>query len=126
MSRARIFGAFLCAVLLTSLASGCGRNRQVEQALSSDANGYVCLKCSTKFYTDREVFAGHCPQCKAPNIEMVVGFVCETDKNVTYGARGRGARACEKCGKVTTALSLPRENDLKAWGAAKKSNAEVN
>lgn len=126
MKRTRIFVVLHSAVMLTILAAGCDKNRQVEEALNSDANGYLCLKCTARFYTDRDVFASHCPQCKAPNIEMAIGFVCEADKHVTYGARGRGTRACEQCGKVTSALSLPRESDLKAWGATRRGNADVN
>ena len=33
--------------------------------------------------------------------------------------------ACEKCGKTTSGLSIPRESDFKAWGAAKKTAQEV-
>ena len=103
---------------------GCGKSH-VDEALSSDANGYLCLKCQAKFYTERTVFPTRCPQCKKPNIEEVMGFVCEADKQMTLGPRGRGAVACSKCGKMTMALALPRASDLKSWGAAKKTEAEV-
>lgn len=109
----------------SALLTGCG-DKQVDQALDTDANGYVCQKCPARFYTDRSVFAGHCPECKAPNIEQVIGFVCEADKHVTLAGRGRGFHACEKCRKATSAFSRPREADLKAWGAVRKSDAEVN
>ena len=111
--------------VLFAALTGCG-DKQVDQALDTDANGYVCQKCSAKFYTERGVFAGHCPQCKVPNIEPVIGFVCATDQHVTLAGRGRGFHACEQCGKSTSAFSRPREADLKSWGAAKKSDAEVN
>jgi hypothetical protein len=111
----------LCSLLLIS---GCGK-RQIDKALDSDANGYACLDCGAKFYTEREVFASFCPQCKKPAIQQVLGFVCPVDKHVTIDARGRGARGCEKCGKPTGAVSIPTETQLKAWGAAKKTAAEV-
>jgi hypothetical protein len=56
---------------------------------------------------------------------MVVGFKCPADNHVTYAPRGRGFVACEQCGKVTNALSIPREAELKAWGAERRSAAEV-
>jgi hypothetical protein len=97
----------------------------VDQALDSDANGFFCPDCQTKFYTEHEVFANFCPQCKRSNIQMVVGFVCAADQQVTIGVRGRGAVACSKCGKATSGLAIPREKDLKAWGAPKKTRVEV-
>ena len=66
-----------------------------------------------------------CPQCKKPNIEQVMGFVCDADKQMTLGPRGRGGVACSKCGKTTMALALPGASDLKSWGAVKKTEAEV-
>jgi hypothetical protein len=32
---------------------------------------------------------------------------------------------CEKCRAPLTAIKLPRKNELKVWGAAKKTKAEV-
>lgn len=124
MSHPRGIIQVLSALWLVAVFAGCGKN-QVDQALDSDANGYVCLKCQAKFYTERTVFPTRCPDCRKPNIEQVLGYVCEADKQVTLGPRGRGALACGKCGKATMALSLPRKSDLKAWGAAKKTEAEV-
>jgi hypothetical protein len=114
-------GLLLCLLLIVP---ACGK-RQIEKALDSDANGYACLDCGAKFYTDREVFATFCPQCKKKTVQQVLGFVCPVDKQVTIDARGRGARGCEKCGKPTSAVSIPTETQLKAWGAAKKTAAEV-
>ena len=113
----------LAASLLLAILAGCGKSA-VDQALDADANGYLCLKCQTKFYTARRVFPTHCPVCKKPNIEEVMGFVCEADKQMTLGPRSRGSLACEKCGKRTSALALPRKRDLKAWGATLKTEAE--
>lgn len=104
--------------------AGCGRSK-VDQALESDANGYLCPQCKTKFYTARSHFADFCPQCKNNNIQQVVGYVCAVDQQMTLGQRGRGAVACSKCGKPTSGLSIPGESDLKAWGATKKTAAEV-
>lgn len=120
----RLASAVMAVLVLAGL-TGCS-DRKIDEALDTDANGYVCQKCSTKFYTERSIFAGHCPQCKVPNIEQVIGFVCEADKHVTLAGRGRGFHACEQCGKSTSAFSRPRESDLKVWGAAKKNDAEVN
>lgn len=116
--------SILVAGFVAAVLAGCGKS-QVDQALDSDANGYLCLKCQAKFYTNRRVFPTRCPACKQPNIEQVMGFVCDADKQMTLGPRGRGALPCEKCGKPASALALPRERDLKAWGAALKSEAEV-
>lgn len=113
----------LACFLLMGLA-GCGKPA-IDKGLESDANGYMCLICKAKFYTDRAVFAGHCPQCKQPNVQMVVGQVCPADKHVSIAPRGRGSGLCEQCGKATRGICLPSEQDLKAWGAAKKTAAEV-
>jgi hypothetical protein len=124
----RVRGLFelqaVVVVLLVTLLAGCG-TREGDAALDSDANGFLCLDCKAKFYTDRTVFANHCPSCQKPNIEMVVGFVCPGDGEVTYAPRGKGAMACAKCGKVTRGLAIPREAELKAWGAAHKTASEV-
>ena len=113
------------ALVALGFILGCGQSA-IEQALDSDANGYLCPLCKTKFYTEREVFASFCPQCKQPNIQQVVGYVCQADQHVTLGARGRGSLRCEQCGQATTGLGIPREKDFQAWGAPKKAAAEVN
>ncbi|HPY32224.1 MAG TPA: hypothetical protein PLT00_16425 [Verrucomicrobiota bacterium] len=116
---------FLLSLLMAGWGgAGCGKS-QVEAALDSDANGYLCLECQTKFYTDRAVFANVCPACKKGNIQPVVGFVCPADQEITIAPRGQGFHACKKCGRPTSALMIPRESDLKAWGAPKKAKADV-
>lgn len=115
----------LIATGFLALNSGCKKN-SIDSALNSDANGFVCSKCSAKFYLPSDIFPGHCPQCKAPDIDMVMGYVCGVDSHTTIAPRNKRGGACEKCGKVTTVLSLPREADLKAWGAVKRTYAEVN
>ena len=121
----RLLSALLVCCLLAAVLAGCSKS-EVDQALDSDANGYLCGKCQAKFYTDRELFPSHCPECRNPQVEMVLGFVCADDSFVTMAARGRGSAKCGKCGKTVTAISLPREADLKAWGASKKTSKEVD
>ncbi|MSU57515.1 MAG: hypothetical protein EXS35_04940 [Pedosphaera sp.] len=124
MNALRIFCLGFCAAVLVVGSVGCG-DKTVDDALTSDANGYLCKKCSAKFYLDRKFFPNRCPECKTPNYELVLGFVCPVDKHVTYAGKGRGSHACEQCGKVTSAILIPRAADLKAWGATKKTAAEV-
>ena len=123
MKRSRLI-ILLLTVAVAGLLAGCGKN-SVDQALDSDANGYICPGCQARFYTDREVFPTHCPQCQKPKVEPVLGFVCPDDKHVTYAARGHGSAACEQCKKVTASVSIPQEAELKAWGATKKNKSEV-
>lgn len=120
----RLF-ATITALLLPALLSGCGKS-EINQALDSDANGYLCQACKAKFYTERELFADFCPTCKNGDIRQTVGFVCSNDGHMTLAPRGPGFLACEQCGKSTSALRIPREKELQAWGAAKKSAAEVS
>jgi len=117
--------ASLLAILgLLWVIAGCGRSSD-GAALNSDANGFLCMDCQAKFYTDRQIFANHCPQCQKGNVEMVVGFECPADHTVTYGPRGKGSVACRECGKVTAALIIPSESELKEWGAVKRTAKEV-
>ena len=111
-----------CAALV--VLGGCGK-ASVDQALESDANGYLCRSCKTKFFVDREIFADFCPNCKSLGVDQVVGFVCPTDAHTTVGPRGRGSMRCEKCGQPTSGLSIPKAAELQAWGAAKKTRKEV-
>ena len=112
-----VFG--LVAALLA--VSGCRKN-VAEEASDSDANGYLCTKCGAKFYTKRSVFLGAtCPKCKENGLVEVVGYSCEKDHHLTLKGRTNdrsGATACEKCGAPLGGMQLPREKDLKLWGAA--------
>ena len=131
---ARLFASFRSAagvarrvvllgvMLSTFLLGGCGKSR-VDQALDSDANGYVCLACNARFYTDRNVFPTRCPDCRKSNIEQAIGFVCTVDQQTTVGPRGRRSVACKKCGAATTGQNIPRESDFRAWGATHKTEA---
>jgi len=114
----------LTIFVLLGFSSACKKSA-IDQALDSDANGYLCRGCNAKFYTDRTVFANSCPNCKSMNVVQVIGFVCPADGHVTVAPRSVGSLACEKCGKTTSGLGIPREADFKAWGAAKKTRAEV-
>lgn len=100
--------------------AGCGKS-QVEAALDSDANGYLCLECQTKFYTDRAVFANVCPACKKGNIQPVVGFVCPADQEITIAPRGQGFHACKKCGRPTSALMIPRGKRSQSLGRTQEN-----
>ena len=108
----------LMAALLTMM--GCSRDI-AKEASDSDANGYLCTKCSAKLYTDRSVFLpAICPKCKAEGIVEVVGFVCEKDNHLTLVGRSsaRGGPACEKCAAPLSSMRLPREKEpeeQKSW-----------
>lgn len=111
-------------ILIACFGGGCKRS-DVDQALDSDANGYVCLSCKAKFYTARKVFATRCPDCKKQTVEQAMGFICATDKQMTIDSRNRRAVPCKQCGTPTSALGIPRESEFKAWGATLKTESEV-
>jgi DNA-directed RNA polymerase subunit RPC12/RpoP len=115
--------ACLAAVLLG--ATACKKDAALD-AMQTDANGYVCLKCGVKLYTDRSVFIGpNCPKCHEDSLMDVVGYYCAKDQHLTIRAR-RGDRqgaVCEQCQQpLANAMRSPREKDLKAWGATKTSS----
>lgn len=105
--------------------SGCRKDIAAE-ASDSDANGYVCLSCEAKLYTDRSVFIGpKCPKCQKDTLMEVVAYYCEKDQHLTLRARTgdrQGAPVCDQCQAPVSAMRLPRERDLKAWGAKKTSS----
>lgn len=112
---------FCLAVLATSL-TGCKKEAGLE-ALETDANGFLCLKCGAKFYTERTVFMGaKCPQCNQDALTQTVGYYCEKDQHLTIRAAegDRQGALCEKCqARLVNAMKSPREKDYKAWGATK-------
>ena len=110
--------------MLLLLAAGCTKN-QTGEAFESNANGYACLKCNERFYTDRSVAAEVCPKCKSPELAEVMGFVCTEDGAVTLVPRGLDLVPCTKCGKPVRELKLPQESELKAWGASRQEKAMV-
>ena len=110
-----------CFALLASLTA-CQKEAGLS-ALETDANGYVCLKCGAKFYTERTVFMGSkCPQCNQSTLKETVGYYCEKDQHLTIRARDgdRVGAVCEKCqAHLMNAMKEPREKDYKTWGATK-------
>ena len=65
-----------CAAVLMLIATGCKKDPAM-QAIETDANGYLCLNCGAKFYTERSVFIGpQCPKCKQDTLMDVVGYEC--------------------------------------------------
>jgi hypothetical protein len=115
------------AVVLAGISAGCGSSdAAVDAALDSDANGYLCLECKTKFYTDRRVFPTKCPACRKPNIAQAISFICQADQQLNIGPKTVRMVPCQKCGSPATGLGIPREADLKAWGAMHKTDGEVN
>jgi DNA-directed RNA polymerase subunit RPC12/RpoP len=115
-------------VFLTALLAGltaCNKDPSNE-AIETDANGYLCLKCGAKLYTERSVFIGpKCPQCKEDRLMQAVGYYCEKDQHLTIRASEgdpQGA-VCERCqAHLVNAMRAPREKDLKAWGATKSTS----
>jgi DNA-directed RNA polymerase subunit RPC12/RpoP len=120
----KILLVLMAMAFITGLG-GCGKS-DVDQALDSDANGYVCAKCSAKFYTARTDFAQVCPSCKSYEIQEVEGFVCLADNEVVLGPRGLRSVRCPKCGSPTTGRIIPKESGLTAWGATKRTLKEVS
>ena len=114
----------LSLAVFSVLLVGCRKDVAAE-ASDSDANGYVCLSCEAKFYTDRSVFIGpKCPKCQKDTLMEVVSYYCEKDKHLTLRARTgdrQGAPVCDQCQAPVNAMRLPRASDLKAWGATKTS-----
>jgi hypothetical protein len=115
----------VCLFVILFGATACKKDAAL-QAMDTDANGYVCLKCGVKLYTDRSVFIGpKCPKCQEESLMDVVGYYCEKDRHLTIRAR-RGdphGEICEQCQQpLANAMRSPREKDLKAWGATKTSS----
>jgi hypothetical protein len=119
--RSRFVAALGMGILCFSLAS-CKKDAAFD-ALDTDANGYLCLKCGAKLYTGRKVFIGpKCPQCNQDSLMQAVGYYCEKDKHLTIRARegDRQGAVCEKCQTpLVNAMKEPHEKDYKAWGATK-------
>jgi transcription initiation factor IIE alpha subunit len=111
---------FCLAVFVSSLTA-C--KKEGLDALETDANGFLCLKCGAKFYTERAIFMGsQCPQCKENTLTQTVGYYCEKDKHLTIRAseNDRQGPVCEKCqARLVNAMKSPHEKDYKAWGATK-------
>lgn len=117
-------GLLLCLVALALLAAACKKNVAAE-AIDSDANGYLCVKCGAKVYTDRKVFIGpQCPKCQQETLKDVVAYECPKDHHLTMRPSGGPSQVppCEQCqGSLANTMRLPHEKDLQAWGATKFS-----
>jgi hypothetical protein len=112
---------------LAVLVVSCKKDAAVE-AITTDANGYLCLKCGAKYYTSRAVFMeSKCPKCQEYGIEDVVGYLCKKDNHLTIRPRlggPEGKSTCEKCGAyLESAMVMPRETNLLVWGAIKTKTA---
>jgi hypothetical protein len=119
--RRRTQAVACCCLVALLLVSGCGKD-VAEQASDSDANGYLCLKCNARLYAERSVFLGPtCPKCSQPALTEVVSYLCPADNHLTIRSRSddRAGAACESCRKPVNGMRLPRENELKSWGATK-------
>ena len=115
---------FLCFATLLACLTGCKKDAGSE-AIETDANGYVCLKCGAKLYTERTAFIGpKCPKCNQETLMQAAGYYCEKDRHLTIRAMqgDRQGAVCEICqARLVNAMQMPREKDLKAWGATKVS-----
>jgi len=123
-ARSLILAALLCLVVGVT-GPGCRKGGTAQQASTSDANGYVCAKCQTKFYVPDDVFADKCPSCGAMEVVEVIGFVCDSCGNLNLAPKGPEAVPCAKCGARAGSKKLPRADELADWGAVKKSAADV-
>jgi len=117
---------FWLAVLATSLTA-CNKDPGLA-AIETDANGYLCLKCGAKFYTERTVFMGSkCPQCNENTLRQTVGYYCEKDQHLTIRA-GEGDRqgpVCEKCQAHLANAMKSRAKRIIKPGARPRSKAET-
>jgi len=116
-------GFVLLVATLAVASEGCKKDVSFD-AIETDANGYLCLKCDAKFYTDRKVFMdSKCPKCQQDSVMDVIGYLCSKDHHLTIRPRvsgPKGAAVCEQCGAhLQNAMVSPREKDLKVWGAIK-------
>src|ERR1051326_7683261 len=79
----------LCLAGVFIHLTGCKKEAALD-AMETDANGYLCLKCGAKLYTDRSVFIGpKCPQCNQDTLMPTIGFYCEKDQHLTIRSGDR-------------------------------------
>ncbi|MDB6058076.1 MAG: hypothetical protein JWO95_1920 [Verrucomicrobiales bacterium] len=116
-----LFVVLICFVT----AFGCKKEDAPQgELLNSNANGFVCRQCNTKFFTSRSVYANHCPSCKSAEVAQVIGFFCDKDQHVTLTPKAKSV-LCEKCNQLIGQVRLPSAAQLTAWGAVKKSEDDV-
>lgn len=117
----------LAAAVLAIPLHGCRGDRQARDAIQSDAHGYICPKCGSKFYTESGVFAAKCPDCGNLEIDEVWGHWCDDCGVLTLAPRKAGETiACGTCGKPTSGIDMPDENELIEWGAKKAAREAVD
>lgn len=112
--------------LLAALALMIGCGKQQKQSTAGEVAGYVCSACKAKFYVERAIVADSCPQCKGTGIQLIVGYVCAADGHLTLNTRHSKPLPCEQCGVQTSSVRQPTVAELEAWGAVRKSRAEVS
>jgi len=114
--------SFALALLFAGLLCSCSKQAGTE-VMDSDANGYLCLKCGAKLYTPRTVFIDpKCPKCQEDTLMRVTGYYCEEDKHLTIRPQRGDTKpiVCDICqSPLANAMRMPRENELKSWGAQK-------
>lgn len=115
-----VMTAFLSLNLL--LVTGCKKS-EAEESSKSDVNGFLCTSCNEKFYTSARVFPSYCPKCKKPDVVEVVGYIM-ADGTVIVAPRDLKVGGPDMP-KSTGSIKMPRENELKAWGASRRSAGEV-
>lgn len=115
-----VVGIFLSLNLL--LLPGCKKS-EAEESSKSDVNGFLCTACNEKFYTSARVYPSYCPKCKKPDVVEVVGYLM-ADGKVVVAPRDLKVGNSDMT-KPTGAIKMPRENELKAWGATKRNAADV-
>src|SRR5262252_8274831 len=94
----KLLGQALLLLVALSLAVTACKKDVTTEAMETDANGYLCLKCGAKLYTDRSNFIGpKCPKCgDDTSLIETVGYYCEKDHHLTIRAR-RGDRHGAVC-----------------------------
>jgi hypothetical protein len=118
-----LLGFLFLSVLLVGI--GCKKKSEAMKAIESDANGYICSNCKSKFCTDRKVIPSQCPDCKNQNIQRVLSYKCEVDKQMTIEARNVPNVKCKQCAAPVNQIYMPQKVDLIAWGATFKTEAQV-
>lgn len=115
------------AIALAMASEGCRRNGAARDAIASEVNGYFCPKCRARFYVDSGVFAAKCAGCGNLEIDEVWAHWCEPCQALTLAPRSMGESvACSKCGKETSGIKMPSEQDMVDWGAKKATREAVS
>lgn len=114
--------SWVLLALMFSFSTGCSKTVS-ESSSQSDANGFLCPSCGEKFFTSVKVFPSYCPKCKKTDLVEVVGYVA-SDGQVILAPRDQIV-SDPKTKKPIRDIKLPRERELLAWGAVKRSAKET-